>query len=277
MHDLVNEYHIAVPTAFYDNEDLNTEATLQHIRNLYDQGVKSVMVCGTTGEQHSLTVAEKLQLLKSIDAATFLPDDLEIIFGVASIRQKEALQLAEKVNASAKINGVLLGFSPYILPSQKEARLYVEAIAKVIEKPIILYNNPRRTGFNPELATFAELIRLPNIIGIKDAGDSARIPELISVADKKIYVYAGGEIDLDKKIALGANRLSSMAGNLYPSEVEAYFTDLLRGRADKTKNAGIEEKIHNVFADNPIIYIKNEITKHTQIDMGIARSPLGNL
>lgn len=277
MHDLVNEYHIAVPTAFYDNEDLNTEATLQHIRNLYDQGVKSVMVCGTTGEQHSLTVAEKLQLLKSIDAATFLPDDLEIIFGVASIRQKEALQLAEKVNASAKINGVLLGFSPYILPSQKEARLYVEAIAKVIEKPIILYNNPRRTGFNPELDTFAELIRLPNIIGIKDAGDSARIPELISVADKKIYVYAGGEIDLDKKIALGANRLSSMAGNLYPSEVEAYFTDLLRGRADKTKNAGIEEKIHNVFSDNPIIYIKNEITKHTQIDMGIARSPLGNL
>ena len=277
MHDLVNEYHIAVPTAFYDNEDLNTEATLQHIRNLYDQGVKSVMVCGTTGEQHSLTLAEKLQLLKSIDAATFLPDDLEIIFGVASIRQKEALQLAEKINASAKINGVLLGFSPYILPSQKEARLYVEAIAKVIEKPIILYINPRRTGFNPELDTFAELIRLPNIIGIKDAGDSARIPELISVADKKIYVYAGGEIDLDKKIALGANRLSSMAGNLYPSEVEAYFTDLLRGRADKTKNAGIEEKIHNVFADNPIIYIKNEITKHTQIDMGIARSPLGNL
>ena len=277
MHDLVNEYHIAVPTAFYDNEDLNTEATLQHIRNLYDQGVKSVMVCGTTGEQHSLTVAEKLQLLKSIDAATFLPDDLEIIFGVASIRQKEALQLAEKVNASAKINGVLLGFSPYILPSQKEARLYVEAIAKVIEKPIILYNNPRRTGFNPELDTFAELIRLPNIIGIKDAGDSARIPELISVADKKIYVYAGGEIDLDKKIALGANRLSSMAGNLYPTEVEAYFTDLLRGRADKIKNAGIEEKIHNVFSDNPIIYIKNEITKHTQIDMGIARSPLGNL
>ena len=277
MYDLVNEYHIAVPTAFYDNEDLNMEATLQHIRNLYDQGVKSVLVCGTTGEQHSLLLTEKLQLLESIDEDSFLPDDLEILFGVASIRQKEALQLAGKVNASSKISGVLLGFPPYILPSQKEAKLYVEAIAKVIGKPIILYNNPRRTGFNLELDTFAELIKLANIIGIKDAGDSARIPELISAADKKIYVYAGGEIDLDKKIALGANRLSSMAGNLYPTEVEAYFTDLLRGRADKIKNAGIEEKIHNVFSDNPIIYIKNEITKHTQIDMGIARSPLGNL
>lgn len=276
MHDLVNDYHIAVPTAFYYNEDLNTEATLQHIQNLYDQGVKSVMVCGTTGEQHSLSLAEKLQLLESLDAASFLPDDLEILFGVASIRQKEALQLAEKINASPKITGVLLGFPPYILPSQNEAMLYVKAIAKIIHKPIILYNNPRRTGFNLELNTFAELIKLPSIIGIKDAGDSARIPELISVADKKIYIYAGGEIDLDIKIALGTNRLSSMAGNLYPTEVEAYFTDLLRGRAEKTKNARIEEQIRSVFAKNPIIYIKNEITKHTQIDMGIARSPLGN-
>jgi 4-hydroxy-tetrahydrodipicolinate synthase len=277
MHDLVNDYHIAVPTAFYDNEDLNTEATLKHVRYLYDQGVKSVLLCGSTGEQHSLSLTEKLQLLESLDADSSLPDDLEILFGVASIRQKEALQLAEKVNASPKISGVLLGFPPYILPSQKETRRYVEAIAQIIEKPIILYNNPRRTGFNLELDTFAELIKLPNIIGIKDAGDSARIPELISVADKKIYIYAGGEIELDKKIALGVNRLSSMAGNLYPKEVEAYFKDLLRGRASKTKNAGIEKKIRNVFAGNPIIYIKNEITKHTQIDMGIARSPLGNL
>lgn len=276
MYDLSNDFHIAVPTAFYDNEDLNTDATLQHIMQLYGQGVKSVMVCGTTGEQHSLSLAEKLQLLKSIDAASLLPDDLEILFGVASIRQKEALQLAEKVNACPKISGVLLGFPPYILPSQKEAKLYVEAIAKVIDKPIILYNNPRRTGFNLELDTFAELIKLPNIIGIKEAGDSTRIPELISAADKKIYVYAGGEVELDKKVALGATRLSSMAGNLYPKEVEAYFLDLLHGHADETKNARIEVKIHNVFAKNPIIYIKNEITKHTQVNMGIARSPLGN-
>ena len=151
------------------------------------------MVCGTTGEQHSLSLTEKLQLLESLDAASFLPDDLEILFGVASIRQKEALQLAEKVNASPKISGVLLGFPPYILPSQKEAMRYVEAIAKIIDKPIILYNNPRRTGFNLEMNTFSELIKLPNIIGIKDAGDSDRIPELIFTAEKKIYVYAGGE------------------------------------------------------------------------------------
>ena len=114
MYDLVNEYHIAVPTAFYDNEDLNMEATLQHIRNLYDQGVKSVLVCGTTGEQHSLLLTEKLQLLESIDEDSFLPDDLEILFVVASIRQKEALQLAGEVSACSLFCCVSVGFQPYI-------------------------------------------------------------------------------------------------------------------------------------------------------------------
>jgi len=276
MFDLVNDFHIAVPTAFYDNEDLNTDATIQHVLNLYSQGVRSVLICGTTGEQHSLSLTEKLQLLETINRDAAIPADLEIIFGVASIRQKEALVLAEAVNASAKISGVMLGFSPYSLPSQEEARIYVEAIARVADKPIILYNNPRRTGFNLELDTFAELIKLPNIIGIKEAGDSGRIPELIASADKNIYVYAGGEIDLDKKIKLGVTRLSSMTGNLYPNEVEAYFMDLLHDHGDETKNAGIEKKIRSVFSENPIIYIKNEITRQMQIDMGIARSPLGN-
>ena len=49
MYDLTNDFHIAVPTAFYDTEDLNTVATLQHIMHLYGQGVKSVLVCGSTG------------------------------------------------------------------------------------------------------------------------------------------------------------------------------------------------------------------------------------
>lgn len=109
---------IAVPTAFYDNEDLNTKqlcsiSGISMTRCEIGHGMRHT-------EQHSPTLVMKLQLLKKHDAATFLPDDLEIIFGVASIRQKEALQLAEKVNASAKINGVLLGFSPHILPSQKK-------------------------------------------------------------------------------------------------------------------------------------------------------------
>lgn len=276
MHELVNNYHIAVPTAFFADEEMNTEATMQHIMNLYGQGVRSVLICGTTGEQHSLSLAEKLRLLEAINRNEGIPADLEIIFGVAGIRQKEAVALAEAVNVSAKISGVMLGFPPYIMPSQREAATYVQAIAAAVDKPIILYNNPRRTAFNLELETFSELLNVPNIVGIKEAGDSDRIPALLSVSDGKIAVYAGGEIDLSKKIKLGVTRLSSMTGNLYPKEVEAYFVGLMQGDPEQDSSVAIEAEIGKVFAANPIVYLKNEITKRTTADMGIARSPIGN-
>lgn len=35
-------YHIAVPTAFFNDEKLNVSATIQHVSHLQKQGVSSV-------------------------------------------------------------------------------------------------------------------------------------------------------------------------------------------------------------------------------------------
>ncbi len=42
-----------------------------------------------------------------------------------------------------------------------------------------------------------------------------------------LYFYAGGEIDLEEKVSYGYNRLSSIAGNVYPNEVFQWFQNLL--------------------------------------------------
>jgi len=47
MTSLNHSLHVAVPTAF------------DHAERLQKQGIKSVLVCGSTGEQHSLTLTEK--------------------------------------------------------------------------------------------------------------------------------------------------------------------------------------------------------------------------
>ncbi len=76
---------------------------------------------GATGEQHSLSVKEKIIILNAIQENNALSPELEIIFGVYSICQKGAIELAKYVNQCNKISGVLLGYSPYILPIHKEA------------------------------------------------------------------------------------------------------------------------------------------------------------
>ncbi|MGX7264499.1 dihydrodipicolinate synthase family protein [Enterococcus crotali] len=272
-YNLINEYHIAVPTAFYNDETLNIQDTLGHILYLQGVGVRSVLVCGSTGEQHSLTLQEKISMLNAIEKETRIKNDFEIIFGVASIRQKEAILLAENINSSTKISGVLLGFPPYILPSQKEAVIYVEKISDILDKPIIIYNNPKRTGFDISTDSLVEVFQKANIIGLKEAGDSTRIRDLRSAINKEIYIYAGGEIDLKQKIDLGFNRLSSIGGNLYPLEIEQWFKSLLNGFNQEFAR---QNELDKLFETSPLVYLKKEISEKEHLSMGISRSPLGN-
>ncbi len=61
--------HVAVPTAFYADESLNISATLAHAQYLLDHQIESVMLCGSTGEQHSLDLDEKIALARAVDRA----------------------------------------------------------------------------------------------------------------------------------------------------------------------------------------------------------------
>lgn len=271
---LKSPYHIAVPTAFHEDEELNVKATLDHIVYLQTIGIPSVLVCGSTGEQHSLTLEEKILLLDGIDNDERIKHDMEVIFGIASIRQKEAVNLAKVANNSTKIASILVGFSPYILPTQLEAIRYVEAISHVCDKPIIIYNNPKRTGFNLELSSLLKLIKICNIIGLKEAGDEKRVPKFKSKLPNGFLFYAGGEQRLKEKVALGFNRLSSIAGNLYPLEIEKWFDILCKGNY---QDFYLESEMRKIFESSTLVYLKDQITKKENIQMGITRSPLGNI
>ncbi|WP_207940543.1 4-hydroxy-tetrahydrodipicolinate synthase [Enterococcus sp. DIV2402] len=265
-------YHIAVPTAFFKDEELNVSATIQHVSHLQRQGVSSVLICGSTGEQHSLTLEEKLALIEGIEQTVF-PESFEILFGVASIRQKEAELLAQAIAHSTKIAGVLLGFPPYILPTQQEAKAYVLAIAKIIQKPIILYNNPKRTGFDLAVATMNELMTIPQLIGLKEAGVYQRISQFHLPKNRSFYFYAGGEANLAEKITLGFTRLSSIGGNLYPKEMEQWFQELLAGKNSPFCH---QEALDELFSESVLPALKQAISENEGIKMGSARLPLGN-
>ncbi|GGN62437.1 dihydrodipicolinate synthase family protein [Oceanobacillus indicireducens] len=166
---LKEQFHIAVPTAFLEDESVDLDGTINHIRNLYKQGIRSVLVSGTTGEQHSLNLQEKMELLNRLEKEEELINEMEIIFGVSSVRQKKAEELAERIQET-KIAGVMLGFPPYILPTQEEAVSYAKSILERSKKPTILYNNPKRTGFDLSVDSILELSKLELVLGIKDAG-----------------------------------------------------------------------------------------------------------
>lgn len=266
-------FQVAVPTAFNADESLNVDATIAHIRYLAHHGVDSVLVSGSTGEQHSMTLTEKQTLAAALEHAE-LPPALEIVFGVASIRQREAVALAATVAQQHRINGILLGFPPYILPTQQEASNYVQAIIVAAERPTILYNNPHRTGFNLELTTLRQLVRLPQVVGIKEAGDPERVPTIRTMVPDDFAIYTGSELDLPRRVELGYDHLSSISANLYPEAMGAWFTALRHGGQDV--DPLLQRELSALHSGSVLTFVKERISAQEGIAMGRPRGPLGN-
>lgn len=273
---LKEQFHIAVPTAFLEDESLDLDGTINHIRNLYKQGIKSVLVSGTTGEQHSLNLQEKMELLNRLEEEEELINEMEIIFGVSSVRQKKAEELAERIQET-KIAGVMLGFPPYILPTQEEAVSYAKSIMKRSKKPTILYNNPKRTGFDLSVGSILELSKCELVLGIKDAGAKEKVEAIKKhLMRNEFYFYAGGEVDLEEKIAYGYDRLSSIAGNIAPRVINNWFRGLLEGRQENEQEIKARAMIlEQVYQGNAIVNVKR-ILNQKGSQVGICRSPIGN-
>lgn len=187
--------------------------------------------------------------------------------------------MAEAISKNPRIDGVVLGFPPYLCLTQKEAVLYAQGLIHTCEKPVILYNNPRRTGFDLSAESLLTLIADPRVIGLKEAGSKERVPQLKTKTAADFRFYAGGEADLAEKVALGFNGLSSMAGNLCPEEIQVIWQGLLKGAATiSTSNEW--QKMEQAAAGDPtdtisyLPWLKQQITIDGQ-PFGFCRQPLG--
>ncbi|WP_353989527.1 dihydrodipicolinate synthase family protein [Pediococcus argentinicus] len=274
---LKNNFHISVPTAF-DNQDetLNIGATLDHIHNLADKGIKSVLVSGSNGEQHSMTTDEKIQLIDAIQADEEWPAEFEFIFGLSNVRLSEAVKLASAIAKSDKIKAALIGFPPYILPTQEEAVSYVKTILTALDgKDAILYNNPKRTGFDLDLDSIVELAKSEQVIGLKEAGNPQKVVDLHDKLEKDFLYFIGGESNILTKRAVGFNAMSSVLGNLDPELFQFYFESLSDEDVDNDDKRAIQQRINKLARAVRIPQMKRLITEDENVDMGVGRAPLG--
>src|SRR6266481_4309659 len=89
-----------------------------------------------------------------------------------------------------------------------------------VEKPIILYNVPGRTGANIEPATLARLAEVQNIAGVKEAsGNISQIAEVCNVVPEHFAVLSGDDAVTLPLIALGGVGIISVASNEIPREM----------------------------------------------------------
>ena len=201
------------------------------LRNLVawqvESGIDFLVPCGTTGETPTLSRDEQLQVIDvTVEVAG---GRVPIIAGATANATQEAVEKAKEAAARPGVDGILTASPYYNKPTQEGQYQHFRAIAEAVDKPIILYNVPGRTGANIEPATLARLAELPNIVGVKEAsGNMAQIAEIASSVPETFALFSGDDAITLPVIAVGGVGVISVAGNEIPHEMAEMTRAALR-------------------------------------------------
>ena len=166
------------------------EAALRRVLDyLIDAGATGLVPCGTTGESATLTLEEHARVIEI--TAEHARGRVPVIAGTGSNSTAEAIALTKHAE-QVGVDAALLICPYYNRPTQPGLIAHFTQIAAATSLPIIMYNVPSRTGVNMTAATTAELSRVPNIVGVKEAsGDLGQVTEILRLAAPGFAVLSG--------------------------------------------------------------------------------------
>lgn len=218
----------AVTTQFNDDESLNLPATQNMLDKLINEGVHGIIVCGTVGENCSLSATEKQQVLAA--AKEVVNGRVPLISGAAETTTAFAVEFARVAEATG-VDGLMLLPGMVYRSTEREAIHHFQTVARNTGLPIMVYNNPVTYGVDLGLESMAVLADEANIVAIKESTtDTRRITELHNRFDDRFTVFTGVDDIALESLMLGATGWISGLTNVFPKESVAIYTLAQQGR-----------------------------------------------
>src|SRR6516165_621684 len=192
----------ALVTPFHQDGSIDDAALRNLVAWQIESGIDFLVPCGTTGETPTLTHDEWLHVIDTtIEVAA---GRVPIVAGATSNSTQDAVAKAKEVASRAGVDVILTASPYYNKPTQEGQYRHFRAIAEAVDKPIMLYNVPGRTGANLEPSTVARLAEVPNIIAVKEAsGNINQISEVLNCVPESFTVLSGDDVVTLPLIALG--------------------------------------------------------------------------
>lgn len=218
----------AVTTQFNDDFSINLEETHKVISNVIRDGVSGLVVCGSVGENTSLSAEEKIAVTEvAVDAAK---GRVPVICGVAEFTSVTAAKTANLVR-QAGVDGVMLmpalvyGSKPY------ETAEHFRYVARHADVPLMVYNNPPiyKNDVTPDI--LISLADCDNVVCFKDSsGDTRRFIDVRNEVGDRFVLFAGLDDVVLESLAVGAEGWVSGMSNVFPKEGETIFRLCKAGR-----------------------------------------------
>ena len=208
----------ALVTPFTQDGAIDESALRNLIAWQVESGIDFLVPCGTTGETPTLSHDEWLHVIDT--TVEVVAGRVPVVAGATSNSTAEGVAKAKEVAARPGVDAILTASPYYNKPTQEGQYRHFRAIAEAVDKPIILYNVPGRTGANIEPGTLARLAEVPHIAAVKEAsGNIAQIAEVCNSVPSHFRVFSGDDALTLPVIALGGLGIISVASNEIPQQM----------------------------------------------------------
>ncbi|MEZ5326724.1 MAG: dihydrodipicolinate synthase family protein [Verrucomicrobiales bacterium] len=206
----------AVPTQFKDDFSLDLLATQKHVEALLSEGIHGLIMLGTIGENCSLSLDEKVQVLKATKEVC--GDSVPLLNGIAEFTTANACQTA-RAAAAAGVDGFMVMPGMVYNSDARETVNHFRTVAAATDLPIMCYNNPPvyRVDITPDM--FEALADVETIVCIKEAaGDTRRITDLFNQLGDRFLIFSGLDDVALESILLGCTGWISGLVDAFPRE-----------------------------------------------------------
>ena len=217
---------VAIITPF-TNDGIDYPALARLLDFQLENGTDAIIVCGTTGEAAAMTYEERVRAIEAV--VRHVDGRVPVIAGTGSNNTENAITLSRDAS-SAGVDALLVVTPFYNKATPKGLIRHYTAIADAVEKPVILYHVPSRTGVKCTAEIYAALAEHPNIVGVKEAGgDLALVQKTRELCPEDFYIWSGNDGETAPIMLLGGKGVISVAANVAPREMHELTDACLRG------------------------------------------------
>lgn len=256
---------------------VNEAALRKLVRYLINGGVHGIFAAGTSGEFYGLTKEQHKEVLQiTMDE---VKGRIPIYAGAAAITTKQVVELIN-IAEDVGVDAVSVLTPWFISLNQDELYHHYLTIAKHTKLPVILYNNPLKTGVNITSVTASRLADIENIVAIKDSsGDLTLTAEYIRTSQGKGFnTLSGRDTLIYSTLCLGGTGAISSCANVAPNICAKIYNKFIIEDTNKSREAQYQiAPLRIAFSLGSFPVVIKEALNLIGIEAGPCIEPVGKL
>lgn len=236
---------VPLVTPFHADESIDYEGYKRVIDYVIEGGMDGVLVGGTTGEYHMMSVEERKELIKK--GCEIVGGRVHVMAGTGMNTAKATIELT---NYAAECGAeYALVLPPYYHQTTEEGIYeFFREIAAGSKIGIVIYHTPGATNVELSVPLIRRLAQIENIVAVKETIDETHTSQTY-MHTKDIpgfCVMEANEPLLLPSYAIGIDAAFSIIFNLLPREMRELY-DLVFQKNDLAAARALNEKLSPIF------------------------------